>query len=160
MCRHIISLLHLHTRQYYAVAFMTLCSRKTNFPLRWLKALHIHTANTLVRKLISLTECNGGTTQTCHFHFQLITLPMSSRSYIIIWQYQHTSQFKHTPLDAIIVGYNHTFELNRGINFKSAVFGLCHNCIQWAIYTSVNTDLCSYLKIQLVSRSKLSPSRL
>jgi len=100
---------------------MPLCSRKTNFLWSWLQALHKHTANTLVYKLRSLTECSGVTTQN---------LPFSVNNTNKLKNIHNTSdntsklQSKPTPPDAIIVGCSYTSELNRSITPKSAIFGL------------------------------------
>ena len=41
---------------------------------------------------------------------------------------------RNTPLDAITVGCScYIFELNRSINCKQIISGLCRYCIQWAI---------------------------
>ena len=49
-------------------------------------------------------------------------------------QYRHTCYPEHTPLSSSIVGYSsYIFQLNRCINSKWAVFGLCRYCIQWAM---------------------------
>lgn len=57
-----------------------------------------------------------------------ICLNTTTDSYIR--QYLRTCQLERSPLDndnVVIVGYNcYIFELNRFLNAKCAIFGLCH----------------------------------
>lgn len=106
---------------------MTLRASKKTFEFRssWLQALHKHTANSRAHSLISPNECNSDTTQKLPFALNNTDL----------WQYRHNAQSKHTPPDIITVGCScYTLALHLIITSKSVIFGLCHKCIQWAIY--------------------------
>ena len=68
-------------------------------------------------------------------HLLVETYPTGWHYSNYMWQYRHTCWLKYTSLDAIIVGHScYIFELNRSINSKWAIFGLCHRGTQWAVW--------------------------
>ena len=56
---------------------------------------------------INPTECNSDTTQKFSFGIRITVELKKYNNYIP--KYRHTSQSKHTPLDASIVGYSCIF---------------------------------------------------
>jgi len=45
----------------------------------------------------------------------------------------NTGTLLRLPLETITVRWSYVSDVNRSINSKWAIFGLCHYCIQWAI---------------------------
>jgi len=76
-----------------------------------------------------------------HIVSQLVSVPAgqcTEASLYAISDNTNTVLSRNTPLDAIIVGcICYVFELNRNMNSKWEIFGLCHYCIQLAILPSV-----------------------
>ena len=78
--------------------------------------------------LLALTECIAGTTQKLLF---IINTTIVLKIYInYVRQYGTILSQNITPPDEIIVGGCYIFQLNHCINYKWAIFGLCHCYIQ------------------------------
>jgi hypothetical protein len=73
-------------------------------------------------------------TKDVHIVSQLVSVPAGQCGEVSLYATSDntiTGLSRNTPLDAIIVGcICYFFELNRSINSKWAIFGLCHYCIQ------------------------------
>jgi hypothetical protein len=71
---------------------------------------------------VSFTECNSDTIQKLPFGVNPMT------------ELKNVTTSHNTLLDVTVRSSCHIFLVNCSINYKWAIFGLCHYCSQWAIW--------------------------